>query len=488
MTQRLACPPAPGPLESYAAQFDDLFGTLAQRRGFREYLEGLLLPRERPKTLTGLANTEPIVGAQDPPAQRLQFFLSESVWDADALNDRRLELLFADPATAARAAGVLVIDETGDRKDGTKTAHVGRQYLGSIGKTDNGIVAVSSLWADERLYYPLHVEPYTPAPRLPQGKADPAFRTKPQIAVELVDAALTAGVPFRAVVADCLYGDNATFEGTLAEATLPFVLGVKPSTGIWAPIDAVHSPREAVAELRWDGPDEPGDWTEVVRHFRDGHTETWWAVDLAYGPYGPDKARRMIVATTDPSTLPDLTTWYLTTNLPHPDRTDLADIPFAPADLAEVVRLYALRNWVEQGYRQVKQELGWADFMVRRDRAIRRHWELVCCAFAFCWRHWFHPAAQPAAEEASPAAPDQTATVPPLAKPTAGRGENPRQGERHAEPAVLAPCPPAGPGLARSVDSTGALLERVVPGAPAARNPEALTLALYGKPTQPVSP
>lgn len=74
--------------------------------------------------------------------------------------------------------GALVIDETGDRKDGTKTAHVGRQYLGSIGKTDNGIVAVSSLWADEHVSYPLHVAPYTPAARLPKGKADPAFRTK----------------------------------------------------------------------------------------------------------------------------------------------------------------------------------------------------------------------------------------------------------------------------------------------------------------------
>src|SRR5205823_4677318 len=181
-------------------QFDELLDTLAQRRGLREYLQGLLLPHERNKTLTGLANTEPIVGAQDPPAQRLQFFLSEAPWDAVAVNARRLELLFADPATAPHADGVLVIDETGDRKDGTKTAHVARQYLGSIGKTDNGIVAVSSLWADERVYWPAHVTPYMPASRLPNGKRDPAFRTKPQQAAELVQAARQAGIAFRAVV------------------------------------------------------------------------------------------------------------------------------------------------------------------------------------------------------------------------------------------------------------------------------------------------
>lgn len=72
MTRRVPCPPAPGPLEAYAARFDDLFSTLAQRRGFREYLVGLLLPRDRNKTLTCLAGTEPIAGAQHASVQRLQ--------------------------------------------------------------------------------------------------------------------------------------------------------------------------------------------------------------------------------------------------------------------------------------------------------------------------------------------------------------------------------------------------------------------------------
>ena len=68
MSKRLPCPPAPDPLEEYAARFDELFSTLAQRRGFREYLQGLLLPRDRNKALTALAGTEPIVGAQGAPA------------------------------------------------------------------------------------------------------------------------------------------------------------------------------------------------------------------------------------------------------------------------------------------------------------------------------------------------------------------------------------------------------------------------------------
>src|SRR4051812_29635203 len=78
-----------------------------------------------------------------PGVQRLRFFLSESPWEAEQVNDRRLELLREQPATAPHEGGVIVIDDSGDRKDGTATANVGRQWLGRLGKTDNGIVTVT---------------------------------------------------------------------------------------------------------------------------------------------------------------------------------------------------------------------------------------------------------------------------------------------------------------------------------------------------------
>jgi SRSO17 transposase len=128
MTRRLPADPAPGPLEAYSARFDDLFDTLAGRDAFRRYLEGLLLPTERNKTLTALANTEPVVGAQRKEAQGLQWFLSESSWSPEEINRRRVQIMLEDPRTAPRAGGALVVDETGDRKDGKATAHVGKQY------------------------------------------------------------------------------------------------------------------------------------------------------------------------------------------------------------------------------------------------------------------------------------------------------------------------------------------------------------------------
>jgi SRSO17 transposase len=460
MTKRLPCPPAPGPLEDYAAQFDPLFARLAQRRGFRAYLQGLLLPRDRNKTLTALAGTEPVAGAQHKAAQGLQWFLTEAPWDHQQVNQRRVALLLADPATRPHDQGVLVIDDTGDRKAGRHTAHVARQYLGSVGKTDNGIVAVTSLWADERVWWPVDVVPYTPASRLAKGNRDPGFRTKPQLAADLVEAARQAQIGFRAVVADCFYGDNVGFTEALGAAKVAYVLAVKPRKGAWAPADQAHTPREAARALAWTSPEEPGDWTKVTRRFRDGHTQTWWAAEgaLPAAGWGPDRRIRLVVATTDPATLPKLTTWYLVTNLPHPGRRRASgSSTFAPADLAEVVRLYSLRNWVEQSYKQVKGELGWADFQVRSDRAIRRHWQLVACAFSFCWRAWSaeHPP-QPAPAEPAATAP-----------PGAARGETTGQVLQSSRDGPVAGDAAPGARLADPVGRARALLAGVVGCAPA---------------------
>ncbi|KAB1973203.1 hypothetical protein F8144_44130 [Streptomyces triticiradicis] len=82
-------------------------------------------------------------------------------------------------------------------------------------------------------------------------------------------------------------------------------------------------------------------------------------------------------------------TWYLATNLPHPDAPHAVTSPHPSADLAEIVRLYGLRPWTEQSYKQIKDELGWTDFQVRSARAIHRYQTLVNCAFSFCWDQWF---------------------------------------------------------------------------------------------------
>ena len=385
MTTRRAIPTAPDPLEAYAVHFDDLFGKCSQRDAFRRYLEGVLLPTERNKTVTGLANTEPLVGAQHPRAQGLQWFLSESTWQERQVQERRLRVLLADPSTAPTSQGVLIIDEHGDRKRGHKTAHIGKQYLANLGKIDTGVVSVTSLWADERLYYPIDFEPYTPANSFQHGKQDPQFRTKLKIAVELVRHASEVPIPFRAVVADAFYGEDRGFRHGLQDLKVGYVVALKPSHGWWHPEAEIGSFQEAAQAAGWERAEQPGLWVKVKRTFRDGSSQDWWALELDVRPYGPAKQERVIVATTDPATLPDLTTWYAMTNLPVPGSPRAQERVIVAAGVEDVVRLYGLRMWVEQSYKQVKHALGWSEYQVRSDGAMRRHWQLICCAFSFCW-------------------------------------------------------------------------------------------------------
>ena len=79
-----------------------------------------------------------------------------------------------------------------------------------------------------------------------------------------------------------------------------------------------NTPADAARALAWNGPDDPGDWRPVVRTFRDGRTQTWYAADATLGWWGPDGFTRLVVATADPGTLPDKATWYPATNLPRP--------------------------------------------------------------------------------------------------------------------------------------------------------------------------
>jgi hypothetical protein len=139
--------------------------------------------------------------------------------------------------------------------------------------------------------------------------------------------------------------------------------------------------------------------------------------------------------------------------LPRPGGPRAAGSVHPAADVAEVVRIYGIRHWVEQGYKQVKDELGWADFQVRSDAAIRRHQALVCCAFSFCWAAWF--ADHPPRDAAAP-------------RPGHGRGERGAARRRTGPGAVLAAGAARGPRLAFPLDRAAALVAGLVQGAPAA--------------------
>jgi hypothetical protein len=316
------------------------------------------------------------------------------------------------------------------------------------------VVTVTTLWAGERVYYPVHAVPYTPARHFAKGKSDPGFKTRLQLGADLAVRARAAGFAFRAVAAGSAYGDQDGFRAELAGAGLPFVMALKPRRGTWARAADAHTPVDAARALAWGGPGDPGDWRPVARTFRDGHAGTWYAADATLGPWGPDGVRRLVAVTADPGTLPDKATWYLVTSLPRPGSPRERESPWPAAPLAEIVRIYGLRHWTGQGYKQVKDELGWAGFQVRSDIAIRRHQALVNCAFSFCWAVAPPPPPGPAPDSR----PERGHRSPaPAAPDTPKRLSRPK----------LAPPAPRRPQLADPRDYAHTLVARLVESAPA---------------------
>lgn len=366
-TPRKPTRPTTAAIDQFCAQFDDLFCRRAERQALRAYLMGLLLPRDHNKTLTVLASLVP-----NTDRQRLHHFLHDAPWDANALNQRRLTLWCAHPSLGPHAQGVLIIDETGDRKRGHGIPFAAQQYIGKLGHTANGVVAVTSHWTDGTHHVPLGVLPYRPASRLPRGKTDPAFHTKPELAWTLIEDARATKIPFRLVVADCIYGENARLEGRLFAAKIPYILAVRPHTGTWQIVeDKENPPPFTPAEAASRVP--PESWQKTVRPDSHGQELVRYVAELDLGlAYGPTKAVRLIAATDDPTTLRADATWYMITS-----------VPLSEASPAEVYTLYSLRDWIEHYYKPVKHELGWADFQMRQAEAIIRHWQLVMLAFTF---------------------------------------------------------------------------------------------------------
>lgn len=102
----------------------------------------------------------------------------------------------------------MIVDDSGHRKSGDATDGVGRQYIGEIGKTDNGIVLVTTYLYDGVRRLPLDVALYQHASSLEQGKADPNFKKKPDLALELIEQCLKRGYRPGVTVIDALYGNN----------------------------------------------------------------------------------------------------------------------------------------------------------------------------------------------------------------------------------------------------------------------------------------
>lgn len=333
-------------IDQYCSNYQDLFQDVRSYECFKYLHLGILssIPR---KSLPEIAN---VVGINS--AQSLHHFIANSpCWSVEEMRRRRLritkEALQGEPIT-------VIIDETGDRKKGKKTDYVARQYLGSIGKIDQGIVSVNAYGLVQDLTFPLLFEVFKPKGTLKEGDK---YKTKITIATEMITELVELGLKIELVLADSLYGESSEFIETLNRHQLFYIVAIRSNHGVWLP----QGQRVRANQ-----------WCQFTRTFSNGKTETRWIREIIYGK------RREITywqLTRDKESLPENSTSYVMTNLPGNLKRKLKDLK------EKLGNLYGNRTWVEYGFRQVKQELGWTDYRFTGFSEIEKWWEMIFSAY-----------------------------------------------------------------------------------------------------------
>jgi SRSO17 transposase len=376
MTQVRPAAPTVAFVDQYCAEYRSLFHNVRHFEQFTALQLGLLAETRR-KSLPRLAK------AVHADPQALHHFLANAQWSVEELRRKRLELLRQALGTTPC---VLCLDETGDRKKGHATDYVASQYIGNLHTLANGIVSVNAYGLLGTTTFPLLCRVFKPASRL---KAGDVYKTKPQLAVEIIEELLALGFRFSVVLADSLYGESGPFISALHRLGLRYVVAIRSNHGVWL------GPGQRVRQTRW----RPFD-----RVFADGTREQRFIRETIYGRR---QSVRYYQVTTDPATLPPETTWDLMTDLPGKIERTVGDT-------------FGLRTWVEYGFRHAKDDLGWADFRVTDAAAIERWWELVMSAYTLvslqsltdATRDQPAPAVQPAPAPVPPAPSDPLETHP----------------------------------------------------------------------------
>ena len=376
-----AMPPC---FDRWCKRFDDLFKTKAQKREFRHYVGGLLGESER-KNLSQMANN-----AVGVTYHRLHHFLTEAPWSYHQVNERRLEVMNKCSQTKVSRGFSLIIDDSGHRKSGNFTAGVGRQYIGEIGKTDNGIVVVTTHLYDGRKNLPLDIELYQHANSLPKGKLDcrpsrnripagkrqclphPEFSKKPELALSLIDQSLRRGYKPGIVIIDSGYGNNTSFLLELEMRNLNYLGGIAKNRKVM--IDKANNNQETLRVDRLAQSLPSDAFTKVALNL--DKPKIVWVTTIEVEILRL-KGKRSIAIVMNAPTFHEATDIdYFTTNVDSSMVTP-----------KWIVQTYSQRNWVEVFYREAKGWLGLKEYQVRDKRSLLRHVNLVYCAYTFILWH-----------------------------------------------------------------------------------------------------
>src|SRR5919199_3607346 len=186
-------------VDQYCAVYQNLFPEVRSFECFKFLHLGMISEIKR-KSLPAIARA---VGLED--SQSLHHFLANSPWDVEAVREQRIELI---KLALKEREIILCIDETGDKKKGKSTDYVARQYIGNLGKTENGLVSVNAYGVLEGITFPLIFKIFKPKSRLQEKDI---YKTKPRLAIEIIHELIAMEFKFRLVLADSLYGESGDF-------------------------------------------------------------------------------------------------------------------------------------------------------------------------------------------------------------------------------------------------------------------------------------
>lgn len=362
-TTPAAMPPC---FDRWCKRFDDIFSHQAQKREFRNYIGGLLGESER-KNLSQMANN-----AVGVTYHRLHHFLTEAPWSAPEVNERRLQVMNKCSQTKISRGFTLILDDSGHRKSGNFTEGVGRQYIGEIGKTDNGIVVVTTHLYDGSKSLPLDIELYQHASSLPEGKKDFEFKKKPALGLALVDRSLDRGYRPDLVLIDAGYGNNTTFLLELEKRKLKYIGGIAKNRKV-----IIASVGGTFKEIRLDdlAKSVPSkDFSPIQLNLE--KKKTVWVASIEV-ELSRLEGKRTIAIVMNASTFDEASDIdYFITN-----------VDGSTATSEWIVTTYSQRNWVEVFYREAKGWLGLKEYQVRDKRSLLRHFILVFCAYTFILWH-----------------------------------------------------------------------------------------------------
>jgi hypothetical protein len=352
--------------DRWCRRFDDLFNHKAQKRGFRHYLGGLLGESER-KNLTQMSDN-----AVGVVYHQLHHFLTEAPWSAVAINERRLQVMNKCSQTRIGRGFSLIVDDSGHRKSGNFTAGVGRQYIGEIGKTENGIVVVTTHLYDGVKSLPLDIELYQHASSLAQGNKAPEFVKKPEVALCLIDLSLSRGYRPSIVLIDAGYGNNTSFLIELEKRKVKYLGGLAKNRKV-----KVITEKEIGEETRLDHLAKslsPEDLVAIQMNL--DKPKTVWVATMKVQISRLEGTRMIAIVMNAPTFSEATDIDYLIMNVDSSKVT------------AEwVVETYSQRNWIEVFYREAKGWLGLKEYQVRDAISLRRHFILVFCAYTFILWH-----------------------------------------------------------------------------------------------------